>query len=407
MSDTLRLSDILGRGVTVEWFEAVALVRDVADRVRETLAGQAIPELHQIELLADGRVSLSGAARTDEPVRRLGQLLQAALVQSDPPVQLRLAVSQATAPTPSFGSVREYSEALAYFERPDRTAVLQALFERASATPAGEVQLTPTLDAIAPLEDPRPKKAQRPAAEKQPVSKSRAVPAVAAAVMVVVGGTAYWQFAGAGPTTAEVSAMAVKASDAVGTALVSGLSSVSDTVGLGRLVPADGSGATPPAPAPAAPPAIAATAGRKPVGARSATPDFRLFDLSPQVTSGLPTSVLPPVPPLPVSMTSVPEPTFVPDSQVYSASDPAVTAPIGIRPQLPAVLPSDIASEKLSQIELLVLPDGTVGTVKLLGQPRSVLEGMLLSAAKAWRFSPALKDGHPVAYRKLVWLVLE
>ncbi len=32
---------------------------------------------------------------------------------------------------------------------------------------------------------------------------------------------------------------------------------------------------------------------------------------------------------------------------------------------------------------------------------------MLLSAAKAWTFSPAMKDGKPVGYRKLVWLVLQ
>ena len=78
---------------------------------------------------------------------------------------------------------------------------------------------------------------------------------------------------------------------------------------------------------------------------------------------------------------------MAPDSNVYSASDPDVSAPVGVRPQLPAVLPGDVNREHLSKIEVLVLPDGTVGSVKLMGQPRSVLEGMLLSAAKAWRWS--------------------
>ena len=96
-----------------------------------------------------------------------------------------------------------------------------------------------------------------------------------------------------------------------------------------------------------------------------------------------------------------------PDSNVYSSSDPEVDAPIGVRPQLPAVLPSDIDMKNLSKIEVLVLPDGSVGSVKLIGRPRSVLEGMLLSAAKAWKFRPAMKGNQPVAYRKLVWLVLE
>jgi hypothetical protein len=29
---------------------------------------------------------------------------------------------------------------------------------------------------------------------------------------------------------------------------------------------------------------------------------------------------------------------------------------------------------------------------------------MSLSAAKTWRFQPAIKDGQPVRYRKTVWL---
>ena len=124
MSETLRLSDILGRGVVVEWFEAVALTREVADRVRQNLGGQSVPELYQIDLGPDG-LSLSGASRTEEPIRRLGQLLQASIVESDPPVQLRLLASQATAPTPAFASIREYGEALEYFERPDRAGVLR------------------------------------------------------------------------------------------------------------------------------------------------------------------------------------------------------------------------------------------------------------------------------------------
>src|SRR5829696_6378482 len=136
MSDTLTLSNIFARDVAVEWFEAVAVVRDVADRVRENLGGRSVPELDQIEVTAEGHVRLSGANETDEPVRRLGQLLQATLVQTDPPVQLRLTASQATAPTPAFGTIREYDEALAYYERPDREGVLRGLYARAANAPA-------------------------------------------------------------------------------------------------------------------------------------------------------------------------------------------------------------------------------------------------------------------------------
>jgi hypothetical protein len=406
MSAALRLSDILGRGVAIEWFEAVALTREVAERVRENLGGQSVPELHQIELGSEGQVSLSGASRTDEPVRRLGQLLQAALVESDPPVQLRLLCSQATAPTPPFASIREYIDALEYFERPDREGVLRSLYQRVAALPVTEVRLGPTLDQIAPLNQAPPKKEKLPTPEQR-ASKRGAVPAFAAAVVVVVGGATYWQFGRGGvvPSSQRVSDIAVKASDTVGTALVAGLSSVTDSVGLGRLAPSDGSGSVPVAPPP---PLKTVSASQRRQRVTGETPVFRLFDLAPDIAAGVPVTDIPPVPVLP-AMASVHEAAILeqPDSNVYSAGDPDVDAPIGVRPQLPAVLPSDIDRKNLSKIEVLVLPDGSVGSVKLIGQPRSVLEGMLLSAAKAWKFKPAMKSNQPVAYRKLVWLVLE
>ena len=59
------------------------------------------------------------------------------------------------------------------------------------------------------------------------------------------------------------------------------------------------------------------------------------------------------------------------------------------------------------RIELLIMPDGTIESVKLLDPPKTVHDWMLLSAAKAWLFHPARKDGVPVRYRKTVWVVRE
>ena len=60
---------------------------------------------------------------TDEPVRRMGQLLQALLAHAEAPVQLRLVITQATAPNPQYRSIRDYSDALGFFERPERSTV--------------------------------------------------------------------------------------------------------------------------------------------------------------------------------------------------------------------------------------------------------------------------------------------
>jgi hypothetical protein len=95
------------------------------------------------------------------------------------------------------------------------------------------------------------------------------------------------------------------------------------------------------------------------------------------------------------------------DASVYSLDSAGVVPPVGVRPQLPRQLPADVNPDDLGRIDLIISEDGTVLSVKLLGNRRSVHDAMMLSAAKAWEFTPALKDGHPVKYRKTVWLSMQ
>ena len=402
MSEILRLSDILGRNASIEWFEAVAVVREVGERVIDSAGGRRVPELDQVELSADGGVTMTGASKADDPVRRLGQLLQACLVQSDPPVQLRLTVAQATSPEPPFASVRDLLTALEYFERPDRPAVLRGLFERMQTAPVVVAKDRATLDAIAPLPTASVKEARTEQRNEGGRRHRSVVAAVAVIVLLVAAATAYSQFRGAPPSTEEVTSLAVKASDAVGTTLVKGISAVSETVGLGRLVPA-GEASAPPLVKPASPELAAAKPARRKPG--PASDEFRIFDL-PELPASSPAALVLPIAPVP-PLAAEPTEIVALDETIYSPADTSVAPPIGIRPQLPKVLPEDIRKENLSQIELIILPDGTVGSVKLMGARKSVLEGMLLSAAKAWKFQPATRDGRPVWYRKNVWIALQ
>lgn len=404
MSDTLRLADILGRDASFEWFEAVAVVREVGERVIDSAAGRRVPELDQVELSADGTVTLTGASKADDPVRRLGQLLQACLVQSDPPVQLRLTVAQATSPEPPFASVRELMTALEYFERPDRAAVLRGLFERVRMAPVVAVEHRATLDAIAPLPTAGEKESRKEHGNAEGRrSKRSVVAALAVIVLLVAAATAYSQFNDAAPSSEEVTTLAVKASDAVGTTLVKGISAVSETVGLGRLVPAGDTSAAPAVKPVSAVPAPAKPARRK---LRPEAEQLRIFDL-PELPASSPVALATPITPVPALASAETGEVAAVDETVYSPADGAVAPPIGIRPQLPRVLPEDIQKENLSQIELIILPDGRVGSVKLIGARKSVLEAMLLSAAKAWKFQPATRDGRPVSYRKTVWIDLQ
>jgi hypothetical protein len=407
MDTTLRLSDVLSREIALEWFEAVAIVRDVADCIDDSAGHAGVPDLDQVQISSDGVLAVTATRRSDDSVRRLGQLLLACLVQSEPPVQLRLVASQATTPEPPFSSVRHFADALAYFERPDRRSVLRQLYARAVSAPSAPLMTQrPSLDLMVPLQPEVHEAAVE--TRTQPTRRlglpRRSVVALAAGVVLVVATTTYSQFRQGGPTQEDVSAAATKATEALGTTLVKGISAVSETVGLGRLVPAGGTpGKT--AAAPANPPS--APVAKPSAGSRSAAVEpksFKLFDLD--AVPALPIGVPVPAPTVRYSPPAPPEAApALPDETIYAADDPGIVAPIGVRPQLPRVLPEDISRDRLSQIELIVLPDGTVGSVKLLGQQRSVLEAMLLSAAKAWKFRPAEKDGRPVTCRKIVWLV--
>jgi hypothetical protein len=387
--------------------------------VLERSAEYAVPELHQIELSSEGEISLTGGVKTAEPVRRLGQLLQALLTQSAPPVQLRLVISQATAPQPAYGSIGEFSETLAYFERPGRAAVIRALHARAlEALESIEAGPPPTLDTMAPL----PGAAAKPPSIRQRRTAARGdrrpllflTVALVGAVSVVAA-VFYAKIPRSVQQRHDVSKVVVKASDAVGSALLSGASALTERAGLGRLVSTSEAG-TVAAAAPA--PKVAAPATAAPARHTHAAPrtppaaTFQVFDLDAQAPLddvALPARDVDPRPAarrngsdLSASLPTLP---FVsaPDVQIYSPESDGVVPPVSVRPQFRRQLPENVNIADLGRIELIILEDGTVSSVKLL-TPASVSDGMMLSAAKAWEFEPAQKDGHPVKFRKVVWM---
>ncbi len=84
-----------------------------------------------------------------------------------------------------------------------------------------------------------------------------------------------------------------------------------------------------------------------------------------------------------------------------------MTPPVDVRPQLPRQLPPTVDPASLSRIELIIARDGSVESARLLGNRPDVQGGMFLSAAKAWEFRPATKDGVAVRYRKMILVSFE
>lgn len=410
MSDSVTLSNILGSQVSIQWYEAVALVREIADRLISASSDRGIPELQQVRLSPEGYVDIVAITATNEPVRRMGQLLQAMLAHTDAPVQLRLIITQATSPSPPYHSIREYSDALGFFERPERSTVLQSLASRVTAAAATVQAAGPiTLDSIAPLPPTTQDDDGRSVANGAKKQRSRIWAFALVAVIILAAGAAgvwYARMHGIGPQNREqANAIADKASDAVGSAILTGASAVTETLGLGRIVPAKE--ATSPAPsAPPPTPAAVLKASQPRLREAPITPEelpaVVAFDLDPVPVPAVDSSISP----VPTGTTNTVAEVSAPrdDETIYSVGAASVRPPVGIRPKLARQLPPDFDPARLGRIELIIGADGSVESAKLLGPPRNVNDGLFLSVAKAWTFQPALKSGVPVRYRKTIWV---
>jgi outer membrane biosynthesis protein TonB len=90
-------------------------------------------------------------------------------------------------------------------------------------------------------------------------------------------------------------------------------------------------------------------------------------------------------------------PPAVAPSIVYTQTDQNVEPPRLLSRPLPRRIPS--GGPDVATVEVVISPDGGVERVRLTSEPRRLVDVMELSAAKAWQFDPALKDGTPVRYR--------
>lgn len=400
MTNAFTVSDILARGVIIEWHEGVALAREVAQHLAgDSETSPSLPDLDQIAVSSAGVLRVLGGTAVDDPVRRFGQVLQAMLSQSNPPVQLRLLISQATAPESVFSSIREYDRALEFFDRPNRAAALQVLFARTAAAPAPVKTEPPArAEAIAPLSV-----ANKPGPSREgtkPLGRSLRFAAAAALVgLMCVAAVLYARSTGLVPESGIAATTALDVSDTLGNAITTGLSAVSERVGLGRLVFGSDTTATTP---------VVTAVDAKGAVVRPAT---RLSPSSVAVTLLNPdpaplVDAAPIAPALERLAEDLDEENLAAeeDPVTYALGSEGVSPPVGVGPQLSREVAAGSNQSTLGQIELIIRPDGTVESAKLVGAPRHVVDSMLLSALKTWEFQPAMKDGRPVRYRKTVWL---
>lgn len=86
---------------------------------------------------------------------------------------------------------------------------------------------------------------------------------------------------------------------------------------------------------------------------------------------------------------------------LYDSKDVQVTPARLVQPRLPSLPRTGAPAAQLGRLELIVGTTGRVERVRLLSTTaeRRYYDTMLLSAAKAWVFAPAERNGVPVRYR--------
>jgi hypothetical protein len=387
--DLIGLDDLLARDVSVQWFEGVALVQALCRQLSAASGSDGVfPGASQIRLLSDGTVTFEGAAAT-RSAPAAGHLL-ARMLSDDAPVRLRLLVTQATAEDSASGTLRELSESLAYFERPNSESILSALHARAIAAPSARRQ---EIEIAEPVVERAPR-----ASSPEPLARKRrrlVVPAAAAILLLAVTGV----FVRAGSRNGRLASVVE--------GLTSAVAAPVEATATGTLEsPADtrkdkgtkGAGAAQNTAAGSAPARGPRRSGVPVVSASAITLPLA-FGPAPRIA--LPQPVLEDV--LPAHAFYDVEATSVESiDRIYSTSDASVTPPRQVYPALPAHRRPGTRPDDLTVLDLVVAADGQVEQVRMRTSPRDVHEFMLVSAAKAWRFEPATVDGRPVRFRHSV-----
>jgi hypothetical protein len=421
MQDHIRLDDLLSRNVGVQWFEGVALVQSIClELVAVGASGEDFPAVSQTYLTGDGHVPFARGSGGGGAVLKAANLL-ASMLSDDAPVRLRLVVTQATGSDSGFANLAEFSEALAYFARPDSRQILRQLYERAAVA------------------SPR-QQAAVPSVEKAPAIQAETVPAaatgrshraavVAAAVALVACATVWLVAFGSGG----VPVGAVAALKSV-TAALSGDASVdpqpeapkedspkgrtgrrTDSVAKGTSQRADTDSHSS-----ASPTAHANPVGL--VGRRESRSDdvavgpvafvprsFVTLGLSrePEIVRFTPSGVpifRDPEPLIVIASSNRDDRADGSSGHIYTREDWDVKPPRSVYPKLPADSERGLQTKGRTVLELIVATNGLVERVALRSAPQDIHEFMLVSAAKAWQFEPATLGGQPVRFRHLVAL---
>ena len=402
-SGPVTISYLQEHRVSLRWQEVVAIGLEVAE-VFQRSGKRSLPREQNIELTPGGAFKLlRGRTHAGSPVSSLAAMLSS-MLPKDRPTQLRLVLSTAGPDTASSKSMNEFIEALQYFERPGRRATLTEIYQRALEAPVLNEGESDETDE----QKPRGQALRRRPKWLVPVAATLAVAVVATASVTLLETRSPGKITGpAGALRTAVTDawnQAVKATAGMREAAAEDLSSVVDRVrevteemkdsANERLDEEETESSVKDAED-----AGPSTSRRRPTG------QAPLAELPAE-----PTTVVVDAEEAPVALD--PEPASddavvagegeLLMAAVFDSSHVNVTPPVTERVQLSVVGEKQPWNETGGIVEAIVSEAGEVERVRLVSEPRSIHQSMLLSAIKTWRFRPARREGTAVRYRHLI-----
>jgi len=180
-ANPISLAHVLALSVPVHWTESVAVIEALCLTLTASGESALVPEAADVLITAQGTVIIPLGAPATADVDGLGRLLNTLLDPVTTPIPLRLFVAHSIG-SEKYRSVAAYAEALAYYARPDRAELIQALYRRCLESKA----------MIAPAVEDPPRVEAPPPAPPPPLVNRRKVPqwvAIAAALLVLLTGS--------------------------------------------------------------------------------------------------------------------------------------------------------------------------------------------------------------------------
>ncbi|HKV98913.1 MAG TPA: energy transducer TonB [Vicinamibacterales bacterium] len=97
-----------------------------------------------------------------------------------------------------------------------------------------------------------------------------------------------------------------------------------------------------------------------------------------------------------------------PANRMYGVEDKEVTAPVDVKCPMPEWHPVTPAQmhDFHGVLRVIISTDGKVESASIVSAGHPAYDPLLLAAAKDWQYKPAMRDGQPVRYQKLIPFVL-